>query len=136
MERGLYSRPNEGQLARHTTPQIASPFRQGASKSLDGETSDLCRHARPPPERVLPPNFYVGDQDKNCGKIQRTHVRIRFQDGKPTVIEPFVSGFLLDQGDGRWARFARPFGLVVARDGSMLMGDEQNGIIYRISHVP
>jgi len=22
------------------------------------------------------------------------------------------------------------------RDGSMLMGDEQNGIIYRISHVP
>ena len=63
-------------------------------------------------------------------------VRIRFQDGKPTVIEPFVSGFLLDQGDGRWARFARPFGLVVARDGSMLMGDEQNGIIYRISHVP
>jgi glucose/arabinose dehydrogenase len=63
-------------------------------------------------------------------------VRIRFQDGKPTTIEPFVSGFLLDQGGGRWARFARPFGLVVARDGSMLMGDEQNGIIYRISHVP
>jgi glucose/arabinose dehydrogenase len=54
----------------------------------------------------------------------------------PTVIEPFASGFLLDQGGGQWARFARPFGLVVARDGSMLMGDEQNGIIYRISHVP
>jgi hypothetical protein len=35
-----------------------------------------------------------------------------------------------------WARFARPFGLVVARDGSMLMGDEQNGIIYPISYGP
>jgi glucose/arabinose dehydrogenase len=63
-------------------------------------------------------------------------VRIRFQDGKPEKIERFVSGFLLDQGSGQWARFARPFGLVIARDGSMLMGDEQNGIIYRISHMP
>ena len=60
MERCLYSRPND----RNKKPQIASPSRQSASKSLDGETSDLCRHARPPPERVLPPNFYVGDQDK------------------------------------------------------------------------
>ena len=59
-----------------------------------------------------------------------------FRMESPQIIEPFVSGFLLDQGSGRWARFARPFGLVVAGDGSMLMGDEQNGIIYRISHVP
>jgi glucose/arabinose dehydrogenase len=60
-------------------------------------------------------------------------VRVRFQDGKPAKIEPFVTGFLIDQGAGKWGRFARPFGLAVARDGNLLMGDEQNGIIYRIT---
>jgi glucose/arabinose dehydrogenase len=63
-------------------------------------------------------------------------VRVRFQDGKPSKIEPFVTGFLVAQGAGKWGRFARPFGLAVARDGNLLMGDEQNGIIYRISHDP
>ena len=29
-------------------------------------------------------------------------------------------------------RFARPFGLAVAADGSLLLGDEQNGVLYRI----
>jgi glucose/arabinose dehydrogenase len=62
-------------------------------------------------------------------------VRIRFRDGKPESIEPFVTGFLIEQPDGTWGRFARPFGLAIAKDGSMLMGDEQNGIIYRISSV-
>jgi glucose/arabinose dehydrogenase len=60
-------------------------------------------------------------------------VRIRFNDGKPESIEPFVIGFLIEHPAGRWGRFARPFGLAIAKDGSMLMGDEQNGIIYRIS---
>ena len=60
-------------------------------------------------------------------------VRIRFENGQPRSIEPFVSGFLLKGSDGKWGRFARPFGLAVAADGSLLLGDEQNGILYRIS---
>ena len=60
-------------------------------------------------------------------------VRIRFENGQPRSIEPFVSGFLLKGSDGKWGRFARPFGLAVAADGSLLLGDEQNGVLYRIS---
>jgi glucose/arabinose dehydrogenase len=60
-------------------------------------------------------------------------VRIHFENGQPKSIQPFVSGFLVQQGDGKWGRFARPFGLAVAADGSLLLGDEQNGILYRIS---
>jgi glucose/arabinose dehydrogenase len=59
-------------------------------------------------------------------------VRIRFESGQLRSIEPFVSGFLLKGSDGKWDRFARPFGLAVAADGSLLLGDEQNGVLYRI----
>jgi glucose/arabinose dehydrogenase len=59
-------------------------------------------------------------------------VRIRFENGQPQSIEPFVSGFLFEGSDGKWGRFARPFGLAVAADGSLLLGDEQNGVLYRI----
>jgi glucose/arabinose dehydrogenase len=59
-------------------------------------------------------------------------VRIRFENGQPRSIEPFVSGFLVKGSDGNWGRFARPFGLAVAADGSLLLGDEQNGVLYRI----
>jgi len=57
-------------------------------------------------------------------------VRIRFQDGQPKAFEPFVTGFLADGGT---THFARPMGLAVARDGALLMGDDANGVIYRIA---
>lgn len=60
-------------------------------------------------------------------------VRIHFNNGKPEKIEPFVEGFLMKKG-GQWARFARPFGLAQLQDGSVLMGDEQNGVIYQITY--
>jgi glucose/arabinose dehydrogenase len=55
------------------------------------------------------------------------------RNGQPRSIEPFVAGFLLKGSDGKWGRFARPFGLAVAADGSLILGDEQNGVLYRIS---
>ncbi len=58
-------------------------------------------------------------------------VRIRFEKGKPTKIKPFVTGFLTDAGQ---THFARPVGLAVAKDGSLLMADDANGVIYRISY--
>jgi Raf kinase inhibitor-like YbhB/YbcL family protein len=57
-------------------------------------------------------------------------VRVRFADGKPTAIEPFVTGFLTDGGK---THIARPVGLAVARDGALLMADDANGVLYRIS---
>ena len=61
-------------------------------------------------------------------------VRIHFEGGKPAKIEPFLTGFLKQTGPQSWSRFARPFGLAQARDGSLLMGEDQNGVIYRISY--
>jgi Raf kinase inhibitor-like YbhB/YbcL family protein len=58
-------------------------------------------------------------------------VRIRFQDGKPQKIEPFLTGFLTDGGN---THIARPVGLAVAKDGSLLMADDANGVIYRIAY--
>lgn len=58
-------------------------------------------------------------------------VRVHFDGGQPKSIEPFVSGFLSDGGK---THFARPMGLAVARDGSLLMSDDANGVLYRISY--
>ncbi|HEU4459420.1 MAG TPA: YbhB/YbcL family Raf kinase inhibitor-like protein [Methylibium sp.] len=58
-------------------------------------------------------------------------VRVRFRDGKPAGIEPFVRGFLTDGGR---THIARPVGLAIAGDGSMLMADDGNGVIYRIAY--
>ncbi len=62
-------------------------------------------------------------------------VRIHFEGGKAASIQPFLSGFLMPvKGGSGWARFARPFGLVQMGDGSVVVGDEQNGILYRVTY--
>ncbi|WP_407297046.1 YbhB/YbcL family Raf kinase inhibitor-like protein [Stutzerimonas zhaodongensis] len=60
-------------------------------------------------------------------------LRIRFEDGKPTGFEPLVSGFLVEDGDG-WARSARLAGIAQAKDGALLVSDDDNGVIYRVSY--
>jgi Raf kinase inhibitor-like YbhB/YbcL family protein len=59
-------------------------------------------------------------------------VRIRFQEGRPAAMEPFVTGFLQRRGT-RFVQLGRVAGLVVAADGSLLFSDDGNGIIYRVS---
>lgn len=64
-------------------------------------------------------------------------VRIRFdKSGNPLKIEPFLTGFLVKGGapDGKDAHFARPVGLAQMTDGSMLLTDDTNNIIYRIAY--
>lgn len=58
-------------------------------------------------------------------------VRVDFEGGKPVSIEPFVTGFLTDEGT---THIARPVGLAVANDGALLMADDANGVIYRIAY--
>lgn len=63
--------------------------------------------------------------------------RVRFdQSGNPQKIEPFLTGFLVKGGapDGKDAHFARLAGLAMLPDGSMLVTDDTNNIIYRISY--
>ena len=58
-------------------------------------------------------------------------VRIRFENGEAKSIEPFLTSFLTD-GDN--THFARPMGLAFANDGSLLMADDANGVLYRIAY--
>ena len=49
--------------------------------------------------------------------------------GKVVKYEPFASGFL--QGDNFWGR---PVDVLVMPDGALLVSDDWNGVIYRISY--
>ena len=64
-------------------------------------------------------------------------VRLRFdKSGKPVKFEPFLNGFLIPNGspEGKPANFARLVGLAQLKDGSLLVGDDTNNIIYRVSY--
>ncbi len=58
-------------------------------------------------------------------------VRIHFENGKPTSFEDFLTGFLINKNT---AISGRPTGIAVHSDGSLLISDDTNGVIYRVSH--
>ncbi len=60
-------------------------------------------------------------------------VRIAFEDGEPVSFEPFIKGFVVEDGDG-WGHLGRLAGLAQAPDGSMYLSDDTNGIVYRITY--
>lgn len=51
--------------------------------------------------------------------------------GRVTAVEPFLTG-LLDENAQKF--HGRPVDVLQLRDGSLLVSDEQNGVIYRISY--
>lgn len=57
--------------------------------------------------------------------------RIRFENGKPTRFEDFLTGFLAASGK---EQYGRPAGLAIDRDGSLLVSDDSAGVIYRVSY--
>jgi Raf kinase inhibitor-like YbhB/YbcL family protein len=57
--------------------------------------------------------------------------RVHFERGEPKSIQPFVSGFLSQDGK---THIARPMGLAIGKDGSLLMADDANGVIYRVAY--
>ena len=60
-------------------------------------------------------------------------VFVPFVDGRPTgAYQDFLTGFLIDpDGPTTWGR---PVGLLVLPDGSLLVTEEVNGRIYRVSY--
>ena len=58
-------------------------------------------------------------------------VSIQFENNKPTKYVNFLSGFLVEGGK---QQFGRVVGLAQYTDGSLLISDDENGIIYRISY--
>jgi glucose/arabinose dehydrogenase len=57
-------------------------------------------------------------------------VRIEFRDGKPHRSSDFITGFLAANGSRHYGRVA---GIAVARDGALLVSDDANGVIYRVT---
>lgn len=58
-------------------------------------------------------------------------MKVNFENGKPVNAEDFVTGFLSEDGQ---SRFARLVGLTELPDGSVLVTDDEHGIIYRITY--
>jgi Raf kinase inhibitor-like YbhB/YbcL family protein len=60
-------------------------------------------------------------------------VRLRFDAaGNFEGSDAFVTGFLARQSDGTFGYSGRPVGLAWYSDGTLLMGDDANNIIYRV----
>jgi glucose/arabinose dehydrogenase len=58
-------------------------------------------------------------------------IRIRLKDGVPTgEYQDFVTGFVINDSDV----WGRPVGVAVARDGSLLVSEDGNGTIWRVTH--
>jgi glucose/arabinose dehydrogenase len=58
-------------------------------------------------------------------------IRIRLKDGLPTgEYEDFVTGFVVNDNEV----WGRPVGVAVAHDGALLISEDGNGTIWRISH--
>lgn len=56
-------------------------------------------------------------------------VAIRFEGGRPARFEPVLTGFLTPEG----TQFGRPAGLVQLKDGSVLVSEDENGVVHRLS---
>lgn len=57
-------------------------------------------------------------------------IRVRMKNGAPTgEYQDFMTGFLLDN-DRAWGR---PAGVAVTRDGALLVSDDANGTIFRVT---
>ena len=53
------------------------------------------------------------------------------EDGQPVGFQPFITGFLIEGGNAHFGRLA---GLLVLQDGSLLVSEDTNGMIYRVSY--
>ena len=84
------------------------------------------------------PQEYVGDAfivlHGSWNRAFRTGhkiVRARLEDGVPTgEYVDFLTGFILDDGNA----WARPVAAAVLNDGSLLMSEDGNDFVYRISY--
>jgi len=87
--------------------------------------------------RMFPPE-YRGDgfaaQHGSWNRSKRTGykvIRIRLKDGFPTgEYQDFLTGFVVNDSEV----WGRPVGVAVAHDGALLVSEDANGTIWRITH--
>ena len=58
-------------------------------------------------------------------------VRLHFENGKPVRFDDFLTGFLVNNNR---SHFGRLVGVAVHSDGSLLVSDDTNGVIYRVAN--
>lgn len=145
----LYCDGEELQLMPHREPYFVSQelWREVSRKPLLGYTAHsapmetVFYSGRMFPEEYVNDAFVAmrGSWNRNPASGYEV-VRVRFaEDGTPRNIEPFVKGFLLadkrSEKDPRTpVHIARPVGLAVWNDGSLLVTDDSNDAIYRITY--
>lgn len=59
--------------------------------------------------------------------------RVDFEAGEPVSFEPWATGFLIEYDGPRYGFLGRLVGLVETPEGDLLLGDDTQGILYRIS---
>jgi glucose/arabinose dehydrogenase len=57
-------------------------------------------------------------------------LRIHFDGNRPVSLQNFATGWQLSDA----SRWGRPAGLIVAPDGSLIISDDQAGVLYRIEY--
>jgi glucose/arabinose dehydrogenase len=121
-------------------------FGKGRScKEFDPPTAKLGPHIAPLGMRFYNGKMFPAEYRDNIfiamhgswnrsTKIGYNVVRVTL-DGKGNVakMEPFLEGFLTDPKADP-PMWGRPVDVLVMRDGSMLVSDDYNGIIYRVSY--
>jgi glucose/arabinose dehydrogenase len=84
------------------------------------------------------PADYAGDgfaaEHGSWNRSKRTGykvIRIRMKDGVPSgEYEDFITGFVINDSDV----WGRPVGVAVAHDGALLVSEDGNGTIWRVTH--
>lgn len=71
---------------------------------------------------------YHGSWNRNVPTGAKV-VRLRIADGKPTAVEDFIVGWQGDDGK----RWGRPVDVLVHADGSVLVSEDKDGVIYRVT---
>ena len=61
-------------------------------------------------------------------------MRVRVQNGRPTALEPFITGFLPPDAPSAQRPWERPVGVLVLRDGSVLISSDNPGRILRVAY--
>ena len=105
--------------------------RSGSSSTRPTEGRAL-RPSSPSVTTATPSSPSAGRGIGTRGRATRSS-RVPFESGRPLGhYEDFLTGFLIDPaGPTAWGR---PVGLLVLPDGSLLMTEESNGRIYRVSY--
>ncbi|SHG01397.1 PQQ-dependent sugar dehydrogenase [Bradyrhizobium erythrophlei] len=87
--------------------------------------------------KMFPPEFSGNGFAAEHGSWNRSKrtgykvIRIPLKDGSPTgEYEDFLTGFVINDSDV----WGRPVGVTVAHDGALLVSEDANGTIWRITH--